>query len=68
MNGNCSWTRRLSATPRYIRADDDSEDGQNTDEEGDIEATYLAPTQTPAPKPLQDGPMVQSLLTEKNPQ
>ena len=30
-------------------------------------ATYLAPTQTPAPKPLQDGPMVQALLTEKNP-
>ena len=33
------------ATPRYIRDDDDSEDGQDTDKEGDIEATYLAPTQ-----------------------
>ena len=51
------------ATPRYIRAD---EDGQDTDEEGDTKATYLAPTQTPAPKPSQDGPLVQALLKEKN--
>ena len=28
------------ATPRYIRADDDSEDDQDTNEEGDVEATY----------------------------
>ena len=55
------------ATPRYIRADNDSEDGQDTDKEGDIEATYLAPKQTPAPKPWQDGPIVQALLKEKNP-
>ena len=56
-----------STTPRYIRADDDSEDGQDTDEEGDIEATYLVLTQTPTPKPSQDGPIVQALLKEKNP-
>ena len=56
------------ATPRYIRADDDSKDGQDTDEEGDIEATYLAPTQTLAPKLLQDGPIVQALLKERTPQ
>ena len=55
------------ATPRYIRADEDSKDGQDTDEEGDIEATYLAPTQTPAPRPSQDGPIVPALLKEKNP-
>ena len=58
------------ATPRYIRADkesEDSEDGQNTDEEGDIEAPYLAPKQTPAPKPLQDEPLVQAPSKEKNP-
>ena len=55
------------AIPRYIRADDDSGDGQDTDEEGDIEATYLAPTQTPAPKPSQDGLIAQALLKEKNP-
>ena len=56
------------ATPRYIRADDDSEDGQDTDEEGDVKATYLAPKQPPAPKPSQDGPIVQAPLKEKNPQ
>ena len=55
------------ATPRYIRADDDSEDGQDTDEEGDVEATYLAPKQPPAPRPSQDGPIVPALLKEKNP-
>ena len=32
------------AIPRYIRADDDSEDGQDTNE-GDVEAIYLAPKQ-----------------------
>ena len=53
--------------PRYIRADDDSEDGQDTDKEGDIKATALAPKQTPAPKPSQDGPIVQAPLKEKNP-
>ena len=55
------------ATPRYINADDDSEDGQDTDEEGDIKATYLAPKQPPAPRPSQDGPIVPALLKEKNP-
>ena len=39
------------AHPRYVRAD--SEDGQDTDE-GDIEAPYLAPKQTPVPKPSWD--------------
>ena len=55
------------ATPRYIRADDDSEDGQDTDEEGDIEATYLAPKHTLAPEASQDGPIAQAPLKEKNP-
>ena len=55
------------AISRYIRADEYSEDGQDTDEEGDIEVTYLAPKQTPAPKPSQDGPIVQAPLKEKNP-
>ena len=54
-------------TPRYMRADDDSKDGQDTDEEGDVEATYLAPKQPAAPKPSQDGPRVQAPLKEKNP-
>ena len=54
-------------TPRYIRTDRESEDGQDTDGEGDIEATYLAPKQTPTPKPLEDGPIVQAPLKEKNP-
>ena len=55
------------ATPRYVRADENSEDGQDTDEEGDIEAPYLAPKQTPVPKPLQDDPIVQAPSKEKNP-
>ena len=55
------------ATPRYVRADEDSEDGQDTDEEGDIEAPYIAPKQTPAPKPSQDEPIVQAPSKEKNP-
>ena len=54
------------APPRYVRADEDSEDGQDTDE-GDIEAPYLAPKQTPAPKPSQDEPIVQAPSKEKNP-
>ena len=54
-------------TPRYVRADEDSEDGQDTDEEGDIVALYLAPKQTPVPKPLQDEPIVQVPSKEKNP-
>ena len=55
------------ATLRYIRADDDSEDGQDTDEEGDVEATCLASKQPPAPRPSQDRPIVLALLKEKNP-
>ena len=46
--------------PRYVRADEDSENGQDTDEEGDIEAPYLAPKQTPVPKPSQDEQMTQA--------
>ena len=53
------------APPRYMRADEDSEDGQDTDEEGDIEAPYLAPKQTPVPKPSQDEPTAQAILEEK---
>ena len=55
------------ATPRYVGADEDSEDGQDTEEEGDIEEPYLAPQQTPAPKPSQDEPIVQAPSKEKNP-
>ena len=39
------------ARPRYVRANGDSEDGQDTNEEGDIEAPYLAPKQNPVPNP-----------------
>ena len=52
---------------QYVRANEDSEDGQETDEEGDIEAPYLAPKQTPVPKPSQDEPIVQAPSKEKNP-
>ena len=55
------------APPRYVRADEDSEDGQDTDEEGDIEAPYLAPKQTPVPIPSQDEPTAQAPSKEKNP-
>ena len=33
----------LPPPPQYIRPDNDSEDGQDTDEEENIEETYLAP-------------------------
>ena len=56
------------ATPRYVRANEDSEDGQDTDEEGDIEAPYLAPKQTPVPKPSQDEPTAQAPLGGNSPQ
>ena len=49
-----------SAAPRYVRANEESEDGQDTDEEGDIEAPYLAPKLTPVSKRLQDEPIVQA--------
>ena len=42
------------APPRYVRANEDSEDGQDIDEEEDIEAPYLAPKQAPVPKASQD--------------
>ena len=49
-----------------MRANEDSEDGQDTDE-GDIEAPYLAPKQTPVPKPSQDEPTAQAPSEGKNP-
>ena len=55
------------AAPRYVRANEDSEDGQDTDEEGDIKALYLTPKLTPVPKPSKDEPIVQAPLKEKNP-
>ena len=55
------------APPRYMRADEDSEDGQDTDEEGDIEAPYLAPKQTPLPKPSQNEPTAQAPSEGKKP-
>ena len=55
------------ATPRYVRANEDSEDGQDTDEEGDIEAPYLAPKPIPISKPSQDEPNIQDPSKEKNP-
>ena len=54
------------ATPRYVRANEESEDGQDTDEEGDNKAPYLAPKQTPVPKPSQEEPMAQAPSKEKN--
>ena len=56
------------APPRYVRADEDSEDGQDTDEEGDIEAAYLAPKQIPVQKPSQDEQTAQAPSKGKNPQ
>ena len=55
------------ATPRYVGTDEDSEDGQDANQEEDIEAPYLAPKQTPAPKLSQDGPIVHAPSKEKNP-
>ena len=55
------------ATPRYIRSDEDSENSQDTDEEGNIEAPYLAPKLNPVPKPSKDEPIVQAPSNEKNP-
>ena len=54
-------------TPRYVRADEGSGDGQDTDDEGDIEAPYLAPKLTPVPKPSQDEPIVQAPSKDENP-
>ena len=39
-----------STLPKYVKADEDSADGQDTDEDEDIEAPYLAPKQNPIPK------------------
>ena len=55
------------APPRYMRADEDSEDGQDTDEEEDIEAPYLAPKQTSVPKSSQDEQTAQAPLKGKKP-
>ena len=55
------------APPRYVRADEDSENGQDTDEEGDIEAPYLAPKQTPVSKPSQDEQTAQAPSKGKSP-
>ena len=55
------------AIPRYIRADEDSEGSQDTDEEGYIKAPYLAPKLTPVPKPLKAERIVQAPSKEKNP-
>ena len=35
------------APPRYVKANEDSEDDKNIDEDEDIEAPYLAPKQNP---------------------
>ena len=43
-----------STPPRYMRADEDSKDNRDTDEDEDIEAPYLAPKQNPTPKTPQD--------------
>ena len=42
------------APPRYVRANEDSEDDKDTNEEEDIEVPYLAPKQNPILKTLQD--------------
>ena len=49
--------------PRYVRADKDSEDDKDTDE--DIEAPYLAPEQNPTPKTPQDEQTAPTLLKSK---
>ena len=54
-------------TPRYVKANEDSEDGQDTDQEEDIKAPYLAPKLTQVPKPLKDEPRVQASSKERNP-
>ena len=56
------------APPRYMRADEDSEDGQDTDEEEDIKAAYLALKQTSVPKSSQDEQTAQAALKGKTPQ
>ena len=43
-----------SAPPKYVRADEDSMDGQDPDEDEGIEAPYLVPKQNPIPKTPQD--------------
>ena len=53
------------APPRYVRANKDSEDDKNTDEDEDIEAPYLAPKQNPTPKTPQDKQMAPTLLKSK---
>ena len=50
------------APPGYMRADEDSKDDKNTDEDEDIEAPYLAPKQNPTPKTPQDEQTAPTLL------
>ena len=51
--------------PRYVRADEDSEDNKDTDEDEDIEAPYLAPKQNPTPKTPQDEQIAPTLPKNK---
>ena len=53
------------APPRYMRADEDSEDDKDIDEDEDIEAPYLAPKQNPTPKIPQDEQTAPTLLKGK---
>ena len=55
------------APPRYVRANEDSKDDKDTDEDEDIEAPYLAPKQTPVPKPSQGEQTAQAPSKDKNP-
>ena len=50
---------------RYMRANEDSKDDKDTDEDEDIEAPYLAPKQNPTPKTPQDEKTAPILLKGK---
>ena len=51
--------------PRWVRADEDSEDDKDTDEDEDIEAPYPVPKQNPTPKTPQDEQTAPTLLKGK---
>ena len=51
--------------PRYVRANEDSEDDKDTDEDEDIEALYLSPKQNPTPETPQDEQTAPTLLKGK---
>ena len=53
------------APPRHMRADEDSKDDKDIDEDEDIEAPYLAPKQNPTPKTPQDEQTAPALLKGK---